>query len=116
MKIKFLADENFRRAIVSGVRRREPAVSFMHAFTAGACGQDDAAVLRIAAKQGRILVSHDLRTMPGHFRQFTIQQPSPGVFLVPQKLAVNAAVEELLIVWAASEAEEWVNRLCYLPL
>jgi len=27
-----------------------------------------------------------------------------------------AAIEALLLVWAASEAEEWANRICALPL
>jgi hypothetical protein len=27
-----------------------------------------------------------------------------------------AAIEELLIIWLASGAEEWVNQICYLPL
>ncbi|MDE3179371.1 MAG: DUF5615 family PIN-like protein, partial [Acidobacteriota bacterium] len=59
VKIKFLADEDLRRAIVLGVRRREPTVSFVHASDVGAAGLDDHAVLQIAAKAGRILVSHD---------------------------------------------------------
>lgn len=116
MKIKFLADEDLRRAIVLGVRRREPSVSFLHAFEVSAAGKDDAAVLQIAAKEGRILVSHDLRTMPQAFRRFIAQQSSPGLILIPQKLELRTAIEELVIIWLASEAEEWVNRIHYLPL
>jgi len=29
---------------------------------------------------------------------------------------VPVAVDELLLVWAATSAEEWANRICYLPL
>jgi predicted nuclease of predicted toxin-antitoxin system len=64
MRIKFLADENLRRAIVLGVRRRDPGVSFVEAFEVGAVGKSDPAVLGIAAREGRIVVSHDVRTMP----------------------------------------------------
>lgn len=113
MKIKFLADENLRQAIVLGLRRREPSVSFLRSFQAGA---DDLALLQIAANEGRILVSHDVRTMPRHFGQFIAGQSSPGLILVPQKLELRTAIEELLIIWLASQAEEWVNRICYLPL
>jgi len=41
MRIKFLADENLRRAIVLGVRRREPSANFVEAFEVGAAGKGD---------------------------------------------------------------------------
>lgn len=116
MKIRFLADENLRRAIVLGLRRREPSASFALAYEVGAAGKDDLTVLGIAAEQNCILVSHDLRTLPGHFRRFIEQRTSPGVILVPQKLPLSAAIEELLIIWLASEAEEWINQIRFLPL
>lgn len=116
MKIKFLADENLRRAIVLGVRRREPSTNFVHAFEVGAAGKDDLTILQIAADEGRILVSHDIKTMPQHFRHFTARQASPGVILISQKLTPSTAIEELVTIWLASEAEEWVNQIRFLPL
>ena len=116
MKIKYLADENLRRAIVLGVRRREPEISFVQAFEVGAAGKDDAAVLNIAAQEDRILVSHDVRTMPGHFREFTERNDSPGLILIPQRLALSTAIDELVLLWMASEDTEWINRICYLPI
>jgi predicted nuclease of predicted toxin-antitoxin system len=116
MTIKFLADENLRRAIVLGVRRREPTVNFVEAFEVGADAKDDLTVLNIAAGESRILVSHDLRTMPQHFRQFMARRDSPGVILIPPKLSLSVAIEDLVTIWLASEAEEWVNQSRYLPL
>ncbi len=116
MKIQFQADEDLRRAIVLGVRRREPAISFVQAFEIDAEGKNDFEALRAAADSGRILVSHDVRTMPQHFRQFTSRWSSPGVILVPQKLSLSIVIEELVIIWIASEAEEWVNQVRFLPL
>jgi predicted nuclease of predicted toxin-antitoxin system len=60
MKIQFLADENLRRAIVLGLRRRESSANFVLAYEVGAAGKDDLTVLQIAAEQNRILVSHNL--------------------------------------------------------
>ncbi|MGO8813483.1 MAG: DUF5615 family PIN-like protein [Terriglobia bacterium] len=116
MKIKFLADENLRRAIVLGLRRREPSASFLQAFEARTAGRDDPTVLQIAAEQNRILVSHDVRTMPEHFRSFITRHESPGVILIPQKLPLGTAIEDILTIWLASEAEEWVNQIRFLPL
>ncbi|MFZ0960312.1 MAG: DUF5615 family PIN-like protein [Terriglobia bacterium] len=115
MKIQFLADEDLRRAIVLGLRRREPSANFMQAYEAGTAGKDDPTVLQIAAEKNRILVSHDVRTMPPHFRHFIARQTSPGVILIPQKLPLSTAIEELLMIWLASEAEEWVNQIRFLP-
>jgi hypothetical protein len=41
---------------------------------------------------------------------------SSGVVVIPQKLPVRAAVEDLLLIWTVSEAEEWINRIQVLPL
>ena len=47
-------------------------------------GVPDGEVLRLAAEQGRILVSHDENSMPGHFREFVAAgNESPGVLLAP---------------------------------
>ncbi|MGA3212913.1 MAG: hypothetical protein ABSD20_16525 [Terriglobales bacterium] len=73
-------------------------------------------MLAIAAEHGRILGSHDCRTMPQHFLQFIARRTSPGVFLVPQKLSLSTAIEELVVLWLASEADEWANQIRYLPL
>ena len=72
-------------------------------------------MLAFAADEGRILVSHDFQTMPRHFRQFTKGRRSPGVLLVRQDLPVGEAIETLLLIWEASEAGEWNNRIGYLP-
>ncbi len=62
-------------------------------------------------------MSHDVGTMSAHFRAFTNSgRHGGGVFLIPQSLAVGTAIEELLLIWLASEASEWINRLAWLPL
>ena len=74
-------------------------------------------VLTVAALRQRVLVSHDIGTMPGHFRAYTSAgKQSPGVFLIPQSLDVGRAIDELLLIWIASEATEWENPLVWLPL
>jgi hypothetical protein len=78
---------------------------------------NDRGVLALAAAQQRVLVSHDVGTMPAHLREFRNEEKhSAGVFLVPQNLAIGIAVDELLLVWLASAASEWENRLEWLPL
>ncbi len=66
VSIRFLADADLNRAIVAGVQRREPALDFLTANEGGIEDQGDPDVLESAARQGRILVSHDTSTMPVH--------------------------------------------------
>jgi len=79
-------------------------------------GLDDDAVLDKAAHEGRLLVSHDRRTMPLHVASCIASRTSAGVMLIVQALPIVQAVEDLILIWEASEAEEWSNRLDSLPL
>jgi len=115
MQIRFQADYDFNQKIVRAVVRHYPAVDFWTVHEAGLEGVPDEQVLEIAAREGRILVSHDLSTMPTHFTKFISNHDSPGVLLIPQSLSIKQAVEELAIIWGASEAEEWVNTITWLP-
>ena len=63
-----------------------------------------------------MLVSRDRQTMPGHFRCLIETRASPRLAIVSQELDIGQAIEELLLVWAASEAEEWENTVIFLPL
>ncbi len=117
MKVRFLADADLNKAIVTGVLRREPSLDVLTAQAAGLRGMKDPAVLALAAKQQRVLVSHDAGTMPRHFGKFREEgNSSNGIFLIPQSLEAGVAIEELLLIWLVSEASEWNNRLEWLPL
>jgi len=65
----------------------------------------------------RILVTHDFQTMPKHFAAFLAGgRSSPGVFLVKQRTPLAQVIEELVLVWTASEPEDWTNRILEIPL
>lgn len=115
MKIQFQSDADFNEDIVTGVLRREPGIDFQTAGAAGLRGLDDRSVLTFAAREGRILVTHDRRTMPRYFAEFISIMTSPGLLIVSQKLDVRSAIEELILIWTASEAEEWINAVCAIP-
>jgi hypothetical protein len=117
VKVRFLADADLNQAIVSGLLRREPSLDFLTARMAALNGLRDAEVLALAAKQQRVLVSHDASTMPAQFQVFRNDgRASAGVLLIPQKMEVGKAIDELMLVWMASEMAEWENRLVWLPL
>ncbi len=106
MKIRFQGDENLKRAIVDGVLRRERLVDFQTAQEAGTLGAADQAVLEKCALEleNRVLVSHDVKTMPHQFAKFAARQPSPGVLLIPQRLSIAAVIESLIVIWNCHDA------------
>jgi predicted nuclease of predicted toxin-antitoxin system len=116
MKPRFLADADFNNKIVLGLRRREPLIDFVSARDAGVPGATDPEVLAIAARAGRVLVSHDRKTMPGHFFRFRQSESSPGLIVVSQELDIGPAIEDLLLIWTATEAEEWIDRIGFVPV
>jgi hypothetical protein len=116
MRPRLQADADLNQKIVAGLRRREPAIDFRSAGEGGVIGRPDPEVLALAASESRLLVSHDRQTMHGHFRRFVETQASPGVVIVSQELDIGRTIEELLLVWAACEAEEWTNAIIFLPL
>ena len=115
MKIRFQADADLRVPIIKGLRRREPSLDFMTANEAGLAGIDDWGVLILAASNGRLLVSHDVSTMPETFSRFIQEHTTPGVILISQELSYRQAIEGLLRVWASTESEDWQNVLSFLP-
>lgn len=56
------ADENFNNDIVRGLRRRMPELDIVRIQDAGLSGADDPTVLEWAAREGRILLTHDVST------------------------------------------------------
>ena len=116
MSVRFQPDADFNHVIVKALRRREPGMDFRSAHAANLSGLRDPEVLALSAKAGRILVTHDRRTIPRHFADFIVRASSTGVIVVPQDLPVRAVVEDLLLVWAATDADEWTNRIVVLPL
>lgn len=115
-QVRFQADWNLNHIIVQAVQRREPTLEFQTAHAAGLLGVSDLDVLARAAREGRLLVTHDFYDMPNHFAVFIQEQTSAGVLLVPQRLPVASVAEDLLLIWSITEGEDWHNSIMSLPL
>ncbi|MEY2985650.1 MAG: hypothetical protein RLZZ568_2267 [Cyanobacteriota bacterium] len=116
MKIRFQADADLNRHIINAVLRLEPAMDFQSAQNANLLGLTDPQVLKYAADRQRILVSHDQRTMPKHFAEFINHHRSYGVVIVPKRLSVLDVSENIVLIYEVLTAEDWINRIAFLPL
>jgi len=91
-------------------------MDFKSAVGAALLGKTDLEVLALAAHDGRVLVTQDVRTMPRHFADFLQHQNhSPGVILIPQSAPTGAAIDALILIWVGTGPEEWVDRIFRIP-
>jgi hypothetical protein len=103
--------------IIAGVLRRAPDIDFVGVQKLGLRGTSDSELLEIAYLQRRVLVSHDRRTMTLHFTErIAAGKHSAGVFIVTQDDRVGEVIESLVLIALASDAEEWMDTIRYLPL
>lgn len=114
---RFLADEDWRFDIVLAVRRMEPAAEIVTVRELGRDGRPDADLLDFARATGWVVLSHDVNTLKGEAeRRAADGRGTAGVLLAGQTAPTRAVAESLVLIWAASEAAEWVDRTAYLPL
>jgi hypothetical protein len=114
--LRFLADENFDNRILSGLRRRRPAVDILRVQDASLTGAEDPVVLAWAAEDGRVLLTHDAATIPEHaYERVLAGAAMPGVIEVPFQMPIGDAIEELLLVVDASQPDDLENQVIYLP-
>jgi predicted nuclease of predicted toxin-antitoxin system len=114
---RFLADHDLNENIVDGVLRREPGLEFIRARDVGMDGRPDVEVLEYAATQGLNMVSHDVNTMPGNAQtRLADGKPVAGLLMVRQIQPIAAVIDSLVLIWSASDAEEWHGQIQFLPL
>lgn len=114
--LSLLADENFNNHILRGVRRRLPGVDFIRVQDVGLDGKEDPFVLEWAAKEAKILVTHDVATIPDFVEaRLEAGLAMPGVFFVPRPCSIAEIIEEIVMLVQCSKPDEWVGRTLYLP-
>src|SRR5438105_11199510 len=110
--MKYQADNDLDQRIIDAVIRQVPECDFKTAVEARFhTGSSDPEILRHAAEEGRIIVSHDLKTLPRHFGNFIEQNVSPGVIIIRQEVAIRDAVLWLQFFYEAGVPEDFVNTI-----
>lgn len=116
---RLLADANYNKHIIRGLRRKRPDMYIVTAHAAGIDSVPDPDVLAYAAQHDLILLTHDAQTMPGHFASFLkgLQegQFSAGIWYTPQTLPIGIAIQAILEAWFCSGHDEYRNRELRLP-
>jgi predicted nuclease of predicted toxin-antitoxin system len=114
---RFLADENIDPDLVLGLIRVNAEIDIVRVQDVGLRSADDPTILEWAANEGRILLTHDISTVPDFAHKRVAQGlPMPGVFIINTALPMARVIDDISLGAEASEAAEWQNRVIYLPL
>ena len=115
--LRFVADENFNNDIVRGLLRRAPELDIVRVQDVELSGADDPTVLDWAARTGRILLTHDVKTITQYaYERVRAGLPMPGVFAVSRAVVISVAIEDLVLLAECSLDDEWDGQVRYLPL
>ncbi|MBX7255699.1 MAG: DUF5615 family PIN-like protein [Candidatus Hydrogenedentes bacterium] len=115
--LRFAADENFNNNIIRALVRRRPVLDIVRAQDAGLSGADDPTILEWAARESRILLTHDASTITRYAYERVVGKRSmPGVFEVGANALFGAVVEDILLMDECAEPGEWEGQILYLPL
>ncbi|MFO0810441.1 MAG: DUF5615 family PIN-like protein [Gemmataceae bacterium] len=115
--LRLASDADFNGRVLRGLFRRKPDLDLIRVQDAGLRTADDPTVLAWAAAEGRILLTHDRKTMP-RFADDRVRAglPMPGVFVIRNQPPLGDMIDEILLVAECSSQDEWTNRVEYLPL
>jgi len=80
-------------------------------------GTLDPAILEWCEENAFILVTGNRKSMPRHLQEHLAQNRHvPGILLLNRSSGVGEIIDDLLVIWGASDLDEYQDTMVYLPL
>lgn len=115
--MRFATDENFDGRILEGLRARLAQLDIIRIQDTEMYQSADPELLSWLAEEKRILLTHDVRTMPRYvYERVHSGQAVPGVIEVHRSTSIGQAIDELEIMIGAGEAKDFENQVKYIPI
>ncbi|MCZ7644974.1 MAG: DUF5615 family PIN-like protein [Planctomycetota bacterium] len=115
--IRFLFDENVSRMIFNALLKRNSSLDLVRVQERGLMGHGDDELLEWAARENRVLVTHDRQTMlDSAYKRVVAGLPMPGMVVIPGHIQVRQALEDLQTIAECALAEDLDGQAIYLPL
>mgnify|MGYP001560347457 CR=1 FL=1 len=117
--LRYLLDEHVDVRLRKAVKQRAPDLVIWHVDDVGAprAGSSDPKILEWCEGNGFSLVTNNRASMPGHLRDhLRAGRHMPGIFVLDPDASLWETAQELLLIWGASDTEEYVDQLNYLPI
>ncbi len=118
-QVCYLIDESVRLSVVAALRRAEPAIDVWRVGQTGmpSFGTLDPDLLSFCEQQQRTLVSLDRASMPVHVAAHHASGGhTGGVLLVTRRCTFRQLLDDLILIWTITAAEEWRDAIVYLPI
>jgi len=117
--IRFLLDEHVPLVIQTQLERMEPAMRVYAIGDEAAPPKSapDPAILAWLEANGCMLVTNNRATIPVHLQAHLAQgRHVPGIVQLPRRMSIGAILDDLLLIWGASQPAEFQDQIVYLPL
>ena len=117
--IRYLLDENMPHSVRDQLLYHEPNLLILCVGDdmAPPLGTPDPVILDWIEQNGYILVSRNRKTIPAHLKEHLERgKHVPGVLLLRGRISIGRLVEDLLLIWGASELKDYKDHIEYLPL
>lgn len=110
-------DENLDGRIVRGLQMHHPEIDLLRVQETDAFEQEDDVVLAVAAREDRVLLAHDLATIPVFAaHRIAAGMPMPGVIIVPPQGRISAIIFEVALFAICTEPGEMRDRIVHLRI
>lgn len=115
--LHLIADENFDNKVLRGLFQANAGIDVVRVQDVGLLGATDSEILAWAAQQGRVLLTHAIKTVPDFAYDRVRQgQPMLGVVAIGRDIPIGKAIDDILLLATGSLDGEWEGQVVYLPL
>jgi len=117
--IRYLLDENVDPTLRTGLLNQEPdlVVWRIGDLKVPPAGTLDPEILCWCEDNEFILVTNNRKSMPNHLIDHLNEgRHVPSIFELNPRMSMGETIEELTLIWGASEAEEYQDRIVHLPV
>ncbi len=114
--LRVATDENFDGRVLRALLNRLPGLDVVRIQDSEVSGAADMQVLTWAAREGRVLLTRDRRTMIQPVRErISAGKPVSGVILL-RRAPIGRIIEDLKLAISVYENADLRDQVVYLPL
>jgi hypothetical protein len=113
--LPLLSDEDLQGAIVDGLLLHHPSIDLVRVQDAGLMRTADDVILEVAARQDRVILTHDRNTMTAHAEQRMDQGlRMSGLIVLEQFISIGKAIHEVGTLAQAGDPGDLDGQILFL--
>ena len=116
---RFLIDENISPRYRTQLLYHEPSLMVLVIGDEGAPPKStpDPKILEWCEQNQFILITNNRRSMPQHLEDhLAAGHHMPGIFTINLEVPMRKIIDQLLLIVGASDADEYIDWITYIPL